>query len=589
MTRALLAITLVGCLSVPKLGQPTCSKDSDCPIAGEVCQMNVCWGSPPTGMFGATLSAPSSRNDLIGTEVPAIAMDSTGWVSGLALAAPVAFGGHVQGCAGTAPCVDIAAEIRIARPSRIIGLAPVSFSTTSDPTVQPTADAFHILIPGTGPNDPPYTATVIPDPSGRLPDTPPSAATAAQLVPPLQVALPATGDINETFLLGGTTIITGSLVDQTSNALKGYRVSATGHFALTPMATDEVSTVAWSTDGHFTITISPSSNGSSLDLVAKPYGGNPATVTAPELHVTIADGASTQRTVTQPPNVGMPVKVAVPVLGQTSNGMVSAVVGATVVLHAEYTPPLGNINQTRAIVDARVQTDSSGLANLTVPDGSAFAYKLDIIPPANSNLGVIYGQSFSVGDSGKLQYLPSRVGIHSTVLDSNGNVLQNVAVTVKPSLRFLWAVEAIDELAARLLGAIPPATAVSSSAGDFVVWVDPTIGTTWGFYDITFDPPAAAGAPRWTLTAIEIPRVQNQTSLAVDNVTLPDAAYVHGSVTDPAGGSVVGSDVHIYEIVTDTSPCTALNRPPTDCVIPARDAGDGTSDAHGVAAVTLAR
>jgi hypothetical protein len=115
------------------------------------------------------------------------------------------------------------------------------------------------------------------------------------------------------------------------------------------------------------------------------------------------------------------------------------------------------------------------------------------------------------------------------------------------------------------------------------------VAGVWAFYDLAFQPPSTAAAPIYTKTQIEIPRDQTLTTLSVDAVKLPDAAYVHGAITDPTGLTVAGAQLSVYQIVTDTTLCTQLNRSPDQCVIPAILAGHGTADMSGTAALTLAR
>src|ERR1700733_1404554 len=91
---------LAGCLVVPAAAVVQCQTDKDCnTTAGEVCQENVCWGDPPTGMFAATLTAPPQATSLIGTQLPIITVPANGFVDGLDLAVPVTFSGRViEGC-----------------------------------------------------------------------------------------------------------------------------------------------------------------------------------------------------------------------------------------------------------------------------------------------------------------------------------------------------------------------------------------------------------------------------------------------------------------------------------------------------------
>lgn len=591
MSRAAAAVLALsaGCLAVPSIGQPKCAQNSDCPLAGEVCQEGLCWGAPPTGMFAAVLGPPAARADLVETEAPQLAIGSDGWIDGLVVDNPVAISGRVEYCPSTNQCdhASIAAAIEITRPSRIPGGPPVSINVAAAANAAPAADAFRVLVPRTAPTDPPYTIRVVPDPAGRALDMPLPGATIAQLVPPMRVQLAAPTDTTHHFTISGQlATLAGTITDSIGTPQRKFRVTALGRWEPGgPL--EDVSTIGWATDGRFAIAISPGYTGP-IEIVARPYD---ATMPAPTLRMTLKAPDTSSHALVLPANVGGGVGVTVPVVGQTGAGELAPVAGAIVVVHAEVDAQagVGNAPGLRATYEARATTDANGLATVTLLDGAAFAstYKLDIIPPANSSLGVVYEQPFTTGDTGKVQRLPSRVGLRAVVVDSHGQPVPNVAVRATPSLRFKWSVDAAT--LPFLDGGIPAATAVTSAAGDFVLWVDPYIGATWGYYDLDLDPPRTAGLPRWTKTEIAIPRMQNLVSLSIDDIVLPEAAYVHGAITDPVGGLVDGGELGVFQIVTDTTPCVALGRSADQCAIPARLVGHATADGHGIVRLALPR
>jgi hypothetical protein len=583
LMRALVASSVVaaGCLSAPSLGQPKCNKNSDCPIGGEVCDQNVCWGAPPAAMFAATIAPPAERTDLVATELPQVAIGQDGWIDGLALDTPVSITGSVLPYCPQTPCATtpVAARIELVRPSRIVGLPGRAFTATTDPTTN-TAGSFELLVAPTGPSDPPYVVTIVPDPSGRKLDSAPTNTTAAQLYPPLRLPpLVATADMVQQVAVGGPSIVqTGMITDSTGTLLKNYRVVAFGRWDPNEPAR-EVSTVAYSTDGHYAIALSAGITGG-IEIVAQPF--DPTVVAATlRLPLLAPDGAS--HTLAQSADIGPTVAVEVPVVGQAADGSVAAVVGATVLVHADVSPPFGTVRGTNASIVVQTTTDGSGVASLSLPSGT-IAYHLQVVPPANSTLGVILDKPFSTNDTGTIQTLPSRIGIHGVVVDRDGKPVGNVAVTATPALRFLWS---LDAATLAFLADIPLATTVTPGGGDFVVWVDPYLGNTWGYYDLAFDPPSTSSAPRFIKTQVEIPRVQSLTTLSVDKLTLPDAAFVHGGLVDPTGAPLSGGQLAVYELPTDTTVCAELARTP--CILPAVLGGRGTSDSSGTAALTLAR
>jgi hypothetical protein len=161
-----------------------------------------------------------------------------------------------------------------------------------------------------------------------------------------------------------------------------------------------------------------------------------------------------------------------------------------------------------------------------------------------------------------------------------------VSVTARPSLRFRWS---LDATPLEFLDGIPAATTVTPESGDFVLWVDPYVASTWAHYDVSFEPPSGADVPSWTLPDIEIPRDQNVSSIPLDTLVSPDAAFVHGRITDSLGSPVEGAELRIYQVVTDSTLCNQVTNAPDQCVIPAQLQGHGTSDMDGIVRLTLPR
>src|SRR5262249_2644908 len=126
--------------------------------------------------------------------------------------------------------------------------------------------------------------------------------------------------------------------------------------------------------------------------------------------------------------------------------------------------------------------------------------------------------------------------------------------------------------------------------GGFYVYVDPLIAGAWGYYDLEFEPPMTSGAPLWTVSDLAIPRSLMVTSVELDKVTIPDAAWIHGRITDSGGMPVGGGELRVFvPPPPNPSLCTQVAHAPDDCAIPAQLVGHGTSDDTGTVRLTLAR
>lgn len=578
---------LVGCLDVPRPAGGMCKATSDC-AAGEVCQENVCWGDPPAGMFAATLGPPTARTDLVAVEVPALTIPGDGWLGDLVLPPPVTLSGRVQAaCTSGATCdsTSIGATITVARASLFAGGPGFHGVVDAKDAVPGGADTFSIKLPRAAAGDPPYVVTVVPDGRG---DTPPPANTSpAMIAPPMRLTVDGTSDSDLPLTLGGANALTvsGTLSDGqlTPHPLAKYRVVALGRWDATSPLT-EVSTVAYvgavqPSDGSFTLTIADKIEGP-LEIVATPYDD---TVVAPTLFVTnVSPGDRVM--LAQPANLGSRIDLSIPIEGLAGDGSVQPVSGARVIVTSHYDPTFG----THAVMDAEAMTGSDGIAHVSVLDGAALhdGYKLRVVPPASSPLGIVYDQPLTPAASIAPVRLPPRIALRGTVVDATGAAMSNVSVTVRPSLGFAWG---LDDSAQQFLAEIPAPTAVTPDNGGFVVWVDPFIGSVWGSYDLTLEPPVDSLAPLWTRPGIDIPRIPNQTALAIDQVMIPPAAHIHGHLTDASGADVTGGELRIYQVQPDVTLCTQAANPPASCAIPATLLGHATSDMTGIVRVTLPR
>jgi hypothetical protein len=573
--------SVAGCVSVPVDPPPMCTSNDQCDRShGEVCEEGVCWGNPPPGPFAAVISPPSSRRDLVPREQAQVPIPDFGWMGDLALEPPVSLSGRIvafcpppmTGCDST----PLGATITVSRPTQFHG-GP-GFSTVAN--VKP-GEPFSIPVPRTRASDDLYTVLIVPD-SGPSPGT-----GAAALVPPLHMELSLDDNVSKTIALGGLGLptITGALTDSNALGIANYRITAVGHWDTTAAPT-EVSTVdVTDAMGLYSVTLSDDLAGP-VELVARPVAGG----TGPTIHVANIEIGQTTRNIVVPANLGSPVTLpdAVRVIGLDRSGTLAPVRGALVSVSGTLTSGLTSFT----VSDEQV-TNADGAVSLHLLDGAGIvgAYRLSITPPPSSSLGMIYQQRFTIGQQPILR-LPSRLALRGRIVDGNGKPLPNVTITARPSLRFLWTLEPAAQI---FVAAIPAATAVTpdtesgAGAGGFVVWVDANIAQVWGHYDLLIEPPTASRVPSYLMADVEVPRDGTLDSLALNDVAIPEPAYVHGRITNANGEPVENAELRLYRINTALTLCSEVAHAPMSCPIPALLQARGTSDEEGTVRLALPR
>lgn len=580
-------IVLAGCIEIPPVPGQECTSNSDC-NAGEVCDEGVCWGNPPVGSWATTISPPAVREDLVSSEIPMLDLPSDGWLGDITLEAPVTISGRIEAaCTAsqtTCPSTSIGAEVRFTRPSRFPGGPAVRLSAQSKPGLPRGTDSFTIRVPRTLPGDAPYKVTIDPDGGAALPPAH-GGKDPAELVPPRRLIMFATDDIeHQTYLVGSTApqTISGVLKDPLGSYLTKYRVVARGRWDEQTSPT-EISTVCFSTDGTYSITLAEGVLGP-IELVAKPYDD---TTVAPELHVSNIDPYGPQvRNVAQPTGLGARVDLAIKVEGlDPRDGSVKPVSGARVKIIGSTE---NNVTSgiTAVMADEGV-TGDDGIARLSVLDGAtlASAYRMHIVPPADSSFGVVYGATVQL-PSPPVVRLPQRIAITGTVVDVHGDPLPDVSITARRSLRFLWSLQSNEQ---SFLNEIPAATATTPDSGEFRVWVDPAVASAWGHYDLFFETPEGSRAPNWAIPDYEIPRDPTLTTISLGTVTIPDAAYLHGKIVDGNGNLVEGSLMRVFQLSTNETVCREVLNAPEECAGDAKALGHGESDENGIVRFSLPR
>ncbi|HEU0030073.1 MAG TPA: hypothetical protein VFQ53_05540 [Kofleriaceae bacterium] len=578
---------LGACLSVPDGPAPECQTTSDCDTAnGEVCEEGVCWGNPPAGPFFALVTPPTElKGTLVSREFELASIGADGWLGDVMLEAPVAYSGQLRAvCPAPFDCTDatLAATITVTRPAAFKGGPEYrQIVTTEERTGQ-----FQVVMPRTHAADQPYTITVVPE--GRD-DAPPTGVTPAQLVPPLRFQLAIQDSLSNVSLqLGDTTLPTvdGKIVNSAGVGQGQYRVVALGRWDANSPPT-EVSTVDYTgSDGTFSIRLSPNLF-DSVEIVARPYGTN----LQPTLHVTnVSAAGATGRQVVVPSGLGAKATTSIHVTGQAPGGEIVPVIGAHVTVTGVV--PSAQPGGTTATLVADATTNADGYADVELLDGATIAglYQLSIVPPANATVGLVFNQPIVPGGSLE-QKLPNRVALRGIVRDASGKPLDDVSVTVRPSLRFQWSLDAAPQA---FVSAIPAATTTTPETGEFVVFVDPFIENgmddVWGYYDILFEPTASANAPTWVAGEVSIPRDTQLTKVAVPDITLPDAAHIHGQITDPAGTLIEGAELKVFRPESAVfALCDQVPNAPASCPVPAPLLGRGASDGDGIVRLTLPR
>ncbi|CAN5623700.1 hypothetical protein BH11MYX1_BH11MYX1_25550 [soil metagenome] len=593
MRNALLAAALpwlVGlgsaCLQIPAGPSQECAADADCDTAlGEACSDGVCYGGPPAGTFAAVVTPPSDRSDLITVELPHFTLPADGDLSTLVLATPARIGGRVeaycglpQSCEGT----SIAATIVISRAPLFPGGTGFSTVVTSKDGLPRGSNSFSVTVPRSTSGDPPYVLSIVPSGNGALPPAN-GATSAAEQAAPMLLQLAALSDIDTgTLVLGSaqSQVITGSLTDGASHLLQKYRVVARGRLVAGGPVT-EVSTVYYTANGQYTITLSDGAIGP-ISVNATPYDAN---VVAPTLSLGGLEPRAAVRFIAQPANTGNKVLLTIPIEGLSTGGAVAPVAGAHVIVAARFSPMINGTSS--ATLSVETTTGADGMAHLTLLDGPAFAglYKLRVIPPTGSLLGTIYDQPLAL-DAVSAVRLPPRVALRGRVLDGGGEAVGKLSVTALASVHFSWTE---PEDAAAFLAGIPAPTALTSDDGSYVIYVDPYVAGVWGHYDLEFDAPSGVSSASWVVADVEIPREANLATVTLPDATVPDSAYFRANLADPGHLRVGGGELRIFSIASDSSLCDRVPYPPANCVIPAQLLGHAASNETGALKLALPR
>ncbi|MBC7973436.1 MAG: hypothetical protein H7138_00515, partial [Myxococcales bacterium] len=369
--------------------------------------------------------------------------------------------------------------------------------------------------------------------------------------------------------------------------LAGYRVVALGRWDASEPAT-EVSTIDYTEgNGNYAVTLSAGLVGT-VELVARPadtLDGSMTRVIAPTVRVANIDATETSaRNIDVPADLGSATTVKVTVTGVDLDGTTSNVRGAVVSVSGVMAKTLTSF----AISDEQV-TDERGEVTLRLLDGAGIAgsYRISVAPPASSTLSAAFNQKLTLTPAQTTTIkLGARIALRGVIQDSEGHPLNNVAVTARPSLRFLWSLDVAPQA---FVSTIPVATTVTPPTGEFVLWVDAIVDQIWGHYDLMIEPPTTVLEPTYIASDLVIPRSGNLDAFSVGALTLPDAAFIHGKITDSTGAVLEGAELKLYLIEPQARLCGEVAHAPASCPIPAKLQGRDTSDGKGAVRVVLPR
>lgn len=577
---ALLLVMAPACLAVPDPPKPECVDTSEC-SGNEICDDGTCWGDPPPGEFAIVISPPSERADLVSKELMHGTITSQGWIDSLAFDKPVKLDARLATmCTPPLVCENemLEASMTITRRSLFDGGPGFKLVAMSTPGAD--GPTFSIDLPP-GVADTPYVVTVVPTPRGDSPTS--GAPSLAEAVPPMRFEIPLTADTTRMLTIGGLALPTveGTLLAAAGGGLEDYRVVAMGRWEQGAPLT-EVSTVSYTgSNGAFRLTLSSGLVGS-VELIARP-----ADAGRPTLHLLdVPTAVGVQRTLKEPAELGTMVAKPITIKAREGSGPLRPVIGARVRVSAV----LGSAAEGTASFVAEETTDENGVAALQVLDGNAILgeYRLDVVPPANSRVGAIYNQSFAMTAT-EIQ-LVERVRLAGVVKDHNGERLSGVTITARPSLRFLWS---LDDRPQAFLNSVPVSTAVTDNNGEYVIWVDPLIDETWGYYDLSLDPARSTGflerVPTHVRTEVEIPRDAQIEQVPVPPIDLPDAAFVRGQVVDYGSRPVKDAEVKIFRTNSYDAVCNSVRNAPIPCPASAQLLGRGAATSIGMVELTLPR
>lgn len=543
--KSLLYLTLLatGCLAVPGNNQPMCTQDSDCDTAnGEVCDVGVCWGDPPDGLYAARIGPPGNRSGLVATEITKVSIGADGWfTTNLRLEEPVVIAGTVNLVCPESPCPPIASTITVTRPSRIPGGPPfVAVAHTTE-----AANDFSIEVPRANPEEQ-YSVVIAPDRSN-------SSTVNLDGVTPKRLLLTPTDNIEGLAVQLGAT---GQVISGSITGMPDIQAVIRGRWEPNGPITD-LSTIA-TTDpdtGNFAITVTDSTYEPAVELVVSPPAGFDL---LPTLHIPLSLDSGVEPIVFAFPSFGGTGNITIPIEGTSTDGTVEPVANADVTLIASEPRTAFPYSYT-AQLELKRTTNSRGEVSFPWIQSPTMTYELRVQPPPQSGAAqyaTIYGMplDLTAATAGTLDpiHLANQVAVHGALYDHTGHPAEGVVVSVVPNASY--AATLPETLQSRVAEAV--ATSESTQAnGEFAVYVDPSIAGIDAVYDVTFQPPSASLLPSWLVQHVG---VDHLTGNDMGDLDLPEASYVRAVVYDPQDTEIDGAEVRLYEIPPQIVTCQGI-------------------------------
>lgn len=586
-----LGLGLGACLAQPITEEhpAECFSTADCRVGdGEICDEGVCWGDPPAGRFAAVLGPAAEYNSFATTtELPALSFAADGWFSDddgspPALTTAVRVSGRVradcppalESCTGM---LDVPGTIRWSRPSRILGLPPVSVPAT----IAGQAGGFELYLPR--PVEPTtYTVTFTPStaPLGNGLPSP------AHFLPPFRTEVVVDPAFEPAFVrdfmlpaVSSARTINGRIAQPGAQVLGGWRVRAEAGDGTVQGAFALASNIAISdAGGGFTLAVVDDPSIQVVDLVFEPPG---AAVLGGE------DGLPRVRlrdhVVSYPlSSVTLPaferlIAAPVEVSGTDGSGSVNRVTGASVI--ARLDQRIGDVFLQHE-TDATTEDGQAALQVLLGTGQVPLHYEVDVLPGPTSEMASIYGIDLDVGATvPELATITLERGIPlvGAVFDELGFSVAGATVTASVSAATLCELSSEDLKVARGLAPVQTAT---DANGEFTLFVDRELDGTPLAYDIVVEPAVGTWAPRWTFR-------QQVVSSDHQALHLPAAAHVRSTIVDPLGAAAPDVVVTLYEMTDDPAPCPQVTRFGESGLAVRRAVA--TSDADGVVRLILPR
>lgn len=577
----LLAVVAAGCLPAPEddAAAPECASDADCG-GDRVCELDVCWGDPPPGVYSAVILPPTAvRGDSVPTAISQLVLDRDGWVhdgngASLPLDRAVAVTGKVSipcaapGCTGRTP---LPGQIRWSRGAgfpggpRLGGSADVGADGSFNlPVPRPTGGGSITVALA-------YTPSTAPLGEG-LPSP-------AMLHPPYATELTITeadiagSKITRDLALDPAALrtITGRITRPTTAPSGGWQVKAeVESFGGENAGTRQlVSTLATTDDeGNYTLLLPTELQ--VVDVVCSPpsTAGNRPSVRAKDVVVTeqMRDLAI--------PQLGVPEEVRFDVTGLDSTGGTSVVDGATVTVRLDLA--LGGGLQLQLETSDTTERGAASLTLFPVLNGAPLPYTVDVLPGPASELASQYDVPLAIGSGTAAIDLTRRRQLAGRILDAAGEPVAGAAVAASLSSAILCVLPTNTSRLARSLASSQVAT---NARGEFLLFVDHRLPDYALTYDLTVRPATPDGLPAWTFTGLA-----PQDGGGTMDLRLPAGARVRGVVLSAALGPIEGAQVGIFQHVSEDPCVSSIDTQGTSI-----QRATGTTDVSGMAALVLPR